>query len=129
MVDRIKELIREGNIRKIVVLKGDGSVLKEFPLTQGMAVAACRLSSPGLAALGALVAFATDIRIQVVRTGEPHGEWINFRALSDELLLQFGDPCLDPFAGLGALTVFVYHQAHEQTIFLSLRIVVIVPSG
>jgi hypothetical protein len=72
VVDRIKEMIREGNIRKIVVLKGDGSVLKEFPLTQGMAVGGLlAFLAPGLAALGALVAFATDIRIQVVRTGEP----------------------------------------------------------
>ena len=72
VVDRIKELIREGNVRKIVVRKGDGSVLKEFTLTQGMAVGGLlALLAPGLAALGAIAAFATDIRIQVVRVGEP----------------------------------------------------------
>ncbi len=72
VVDRIKELIREGNVRKIIVRRGDGSVLKEFPLTQGMAVGGLlAFLAPGLAALGALVAFATDIRIQVVRIGEP----------------------------------------------------------
>jgi uncharacterized protein DUF4342 len=71
VVDRIKELIREGNVRKIVVKKGDGSVLKEFTLTQGMAVGGLlAFLAPGLAALGALVAFATDIRVQVVRSGE-----------------------------------------------------------
>ncbi len=75
VVDRIKKLIREGNVRKIVVRKGDGSVLKEFTLTQGMAVGGLlALLAPGLAALGALVTFATDIRIQVVRTDEPSAE-------------------------------------------------------
>jgi len=75
VVDRIKELIREGNVRKIVVRKGDGSVLKEFTLTQGMAVGGLlAFLAPGLAALGALVTFATDIRIQVVRTDEPSAE-------------------------------------------------------
>ena len=72
VVDRVKELIREGNVRKIVVKKGDGSVLKEFTLTQGMAAGGLlALLAPGLAALGALVAFGTDIRVQVVRDGEP----------------------------------------------------------
>ncbi len=72
VVDRIKELIREGNVRKIVVQKGDGTVLKEFTLTQGMAVGGLlAFLAPGLAALGAIVAFATDIRIHVVRAGEP----------------------------------------------------------
>ena len=72
VVDRIKELIREGNVRKIIVRKGDGTVLKEFSLSQGVAVGGLlAFLAPGLAALGALVALATDIRIQVVRTGEP----------------------------------------------------------
>ena len=72
VVDRVRELIREGNVRKIVVRKGDGSVLKEFTLTQGMAVGGLlAFLAPGLAALGALVAFATDIRIRVVRSGGP----------------------------------------------------------
>ena len=72
VVDRVKELIREGNVRKIVVRKGDGSVLKEFTLTQGMAVGGLlAFLAPGIAALGALVALGTDMRIQVVRTGEP----------------------------------------------------------
>ncbi len=71
VVDRIKELIREGNVRKIIVRKGDGNVLKEFTLSQGMAVGSLlALLAPGLAALGVLVAFAKDIRIQIVRAGE-----------------------------------------------------------
>jgi len=72
VVDRIKELIREGNVRKIVVKKGDGSVLKEFTLTQGMAVGGLlTMLAPGLAAIAAVAAFATDIRVQVVRVGDP----------------------------------------------------------
>lgn len=72
VVDRIKELIQEGNVRKIIVKKGDGTVIREIPLNQGMAAGALlAFLAPGLAALGALVAFATDIRIKVVRIGEP----------------------------------------------------------
>jgi hypothetical protein len=75
VVDRIRELIHEGNVRKIIVKKGDGTVLKEFTLTQGTAVGGLLvLLAPGLAALGAIVAFAADIRIQVVRDGEPPAE-------------------------------------------------------
>jgi len=71
VVDRIKELVREGNVQKIIVRKGDGTVLREFRLTEGMAVGGLlALIAPGLAALGALVAFATDLRIQVVRIGD-----------------------------------------------------------
>lgn len=75
VVERIKELVREGNVRRIVVRKGDGSVLKEFTLSQGLAVGGLlTLLAPGLAALGAIVAFATDIRLEVVREGEPPAE-------------------------------------------------------
>lgn len=75
VVDRIKELIQEGNVRKIVVKKGDGTVIREFTLTQGMAAGGLlALLAPGLAALGALVAFAADVRIQIVREGDPPEE-------------------------------------------------------
>ena len=75
VVDRVKELIQEGNVRKIIIKKGDGTVIREFTLTQGVAAGGLlAVLAPGLIALGALVAFATDIRIQVVRTDEPSAE-------------------------------------------------------
>ena len=72
VAERVKQLVSEGNVRRIVIKKGDGTVLKEFTLTQGVAVGGLlAFLAPGLAALGAIVALATDIRIQVVRSGEP----------------------------------------------------------
>lgn len=63
LVDRVKELIHEGNIRKIVI-KQDGKTLLEIPLT--IAVVGAVLA-PILAAVGALAALITDCTIMVER--------------------------------------------------------------
>ncbi len=61
MVDKEKQLIREGNIRRIRVLQ-DNKVVMEIPLTAGaIAIAA----APLLAALCAFAALATDCTIEV----------------------------------------------------------------
>jgi hypothetical protein len=65
---RIKELIREGNVRKIIIKKTNGDVIKEITLTQGVAVGGLlALVAPVLAALGALFAILAEVRIEVVR--------------------------------------------------------------
>jgi hypothetical protein len=72
VVSRIKELIQEGNVRKIIIKRGDGSVVREITLTQGVAVGGLlAMVAPILAAVGTLVAFAADLRLEVVREGEP----------------------------------------------------------
>ena len=74
-IDRIKELIREGDVRKIIIKKSSGEVLREIPLTQGVAVGGVlALVAPVLAALGALVAILAEVRIEVVRTDQPNNE-------------------------------------------------------
>ena len=71
-IERIKELIREGNVRKIILKKSSGEVIKEITLTQGVAVGGIlALVAPVLAALGALVAILAEVRVEVVRTDEP----------------------------------------------------------
>ena len=61
MIGKIKEMIHEGNIRRIRVLQ-DNKVVMEIPLTAGaIAIAA----APLLAALGAFAALATDCTIEV----------------------------------------------------------------
>jgi len=71
-IERVKELIREGNIRKIILKKSSGEVIREIPLTQGVAVGGIlTLVAPVLAALGALVAILAEVRIEVVRTDQP----------------------------------------------------------
>lgn len=64
VTSKIKELIKEGNVRRITVKDKDGKVIAEFPLTVGVVGAV--LAAP-LAAIGAIAALATDCTIAVER--------------------------------------------------------------
>lgn len=69
LVAGVKQLIHEGNIRRVRVRQG-GKVLLEMPLTVGAPVAAVGiLAAPVLAALGALAALVTECTIEVERVG------------------------------------------------------------
>ena len=63
VVDEVKRLIHEGNVRRVIVRQGD-RVVAEFPLTVGVVGA---LAAPAVAAIGALVALLADCRIDVER--------------------------------------------------------------
>ena len=63
VIDTIKRLVHEGNVRKISV-KQNGHVIAEFPLTIGVVGAAM---APYLAAIGAMVALVADCTIEVER--------------------------------------------------------------
>jgi hypothetical protein len=63
LVDEVKRLIHEGNVRRVVVRQKD-RVVAEFPLTVGVVGA---LAAPAVAAIGALVALLTDCRLDVER--------------------------------------------------------------
>jgi hypothetical protein len=65
LVAKVKELIHEGNVRRIVVKDETGKTLIEIPVTIGVVGA---LLAPWLAALGAIAAFATNCTIIVVRS-------------------------------------------------------------
>ncbi|TFH06140.1 MAG: DUF4342 domain-containing protein [Spirochaetales bacterium] len=68
-IDRIKELIKQGNIRKIILKKSTGEVIKEITMTQGVAVGGLlALVAPVLTAIGTLVAFLAEVKIEVVRS-------------------------------------------------------------
>ncbi len=70
LIDKVRDLIEEGNVRRIVIKKED-RVLFELPLTVGVgAGAAAVLVSPVLAALGAVAALVTDITLVVERDPE-----------------------------------------------------------
>ena len=69
IVDTVKQLIHEGNIRKITI-KQEGRTIAEFPLTFGVVGAAL---APALAAIGAITALVTDSTIEVERTDLPVG--------------------------------------------------------
>lgn len=68
LVDRVKELIQEGNVRRLIIRKSDGDVLMEVPLTASVVAGGAMLVfTPLLAAIGAAAAFLAKVRIEVVR--------------------------------------------------------------
>jgi hypothetical protein len=67
LVDRVRDLIEEGNVRHLKIKK-EGRVLLEVPMTVGVgAGAAAVLLSPMLAAIGALAALVTDVTLVIER--------------------------------------------------------------
>ncbi len=64
LLKKIKELIEEGNIRKITIHDKEGKELMSFPLTIGIVGA---LVVPVLAAIGALAALIGECSITVER--------------------------------------------------------------
>ena len=68
LVDKVKELIQQGNVRRLVVRRSGGETLIEIPLTAGVGVAGLvTLMAPVLAALGAMAALIADFRVQIER--------------------------------------------------------------
>lgn len=68
LVDRVKELIAEGNVRRLILRHSDNTVLIEVPLTAGVAVGgAVALFAPALAAIGAIAALVTHLKLEIVR--------------------------------------------------------------
>jgi hypothetical protein len=68
VVAKVKELIHEGNVRRIIIKNDDGRTMLEVPLTIGIIGAALM---PVLAAIGAAAALATRCTIVVEREGDP----------------------------------------------------------
>jgi Domain of unknown function (DUF4342) len=64
VVEKVKELVHEGNVRRVIV-KHEGRVVAEFPLTAGVVGA---VLAPVLAAIAALVALMKDCTVEVERT-------------------------------------------------------------
>ena len=70
IVDKVRELIEEGNVRRISLRKGE-KTLFEIPLTVGAGFgAAALLLNPMLAAVGAAAALVADVTLEVERDPE-----------------------------------------------------------
>lgn len=68
LVDKVKQLIRDGNIRRVRLIHKEKTVF-EIPLTVGAPAAAIViLATPVLAALGAFAALVTECTIEVEKT-------------------------------------------------------------
>ncbi len=64
LIKKVKELIHEGNVRRITIKDKDGKDLIVLPLTIGIVGA---LIAPALAAVGAIAALVTECSIVVER--------------------------------------------------------------
>lgn len=62
LLAKVKELIKEGNIRRIIIKDKNGKVIVEFPLTIGVVGT---LIAPVLAAIGAIAALISECEIVV----------------------------------------------------------------
>jgi len=68
LVDKVKQLIHEGNIRKVRLLHEERTIL-EIPLSIGApATTIVVLAAPVLAALGAFAALVTECTIEIEKT-------------------------------------------------------------
>jgi Domain of unknown function (DUF4342) len=68
LVAKLKEIVHEGNIRRITIKNEEGHTLIEIPLTVGVVGA---LLLPVWAAIGAIAALAAALTIVIERTDEP----------------------------------------------------------
>ena len=67
LVSKVKEIIHEGNVRRIIIKDDDGKTLIEVPLTLGVVGA---VLIPVWAAIGAIAALVTKCSIVVERAEE-----------------------------------------------------------
>ena len=70
LVDKVKQLIHEGNIRRVRVIH-KGKTVFDIPLTIGLPAATILIVvAPVLAALGAFAAMVTECTLEVEKTEE-----------------------------------------------------------
>jgi len=67
ILNKVKEVIHQGNARRIILKDEQGKTFLEIPLTVGVVGA---IVAPILAAVGAIAALASNLTIIVVKTDE-----------------------------------------------------------
>ncbi len=67
LLAKIKELLHEGNIRRIIIKNREGRTMIEFPLTLGVVGA---VLAPTLAAVGAVAALIGEATVVVEKRTE-----------------------------------------------------------
>ena len=72
LVDFVKKLIADGNVRRLIIRRPSGEALIEVPLTAGVvAGGALTLLAPVIAAIGAIAALIAKFEVDVERVDEP----------------------------------------------------------
>lgn len=70
VLKKIKELIKEGNIRRITVKNNEGKTIAEFPLTFGVVGT---VILPAIAAIGTIIALVAECTISVEKDETDEG--------------------------------------------------------
>lgn len=66
LIEKIKEIIEDGNARKVIIKK-DNRTIMEFPLTIGVGGAAAAVFfAPQMAAIGTIAALVSDVEVELV---------------------------------------------------------------
>lgn len=68
LIDKVEELIKEGNARRIIIKDEKGNTFIEIPVTIGVLGA---LFAPILTAVGALAGVAANFTVEVIRKDSP----------------------------------------------------------
>ena len=68
LVEFVKRVVTQGNVRRLIIKKADDEILLEVPLTAGAVVGGALVGvAPVLAALGALAALLAQVKLVIVR--------------------------------------------------------------
>lgn len=67
LLKKIEELIREGNIRRIIIKDADGKVFIEIPLSIGVIGV---IAAPVVTAIGALAGVVANFKIEIIKTDQ-----------------------------------------------------------
>ena len=65
LLKKIEELIKEGNVRRIIIKDADGKTFIEIPLTVGVIGV---LAAPIVAAVGALAGVVANFTVEIIKT-------------------------------------------------------------
>lgn len=85
LVKRVQELIREGNVRRLIIKDNSGKFLLEVPLTIGVVAGGVfALASPVALALSALAGFVAKVKIEIVRDIETKGIGLDMNGQDDQ---------------------------------------------
>lgn len=75
LIERVEELIKQGNVRRLIIRRPSGEVLLEVPLTASVVVGVpFTILAPVWVALGALAGALARFTIEIVRVSDEKQE-------------------------------------------------------
>jgi len=70
LLDRVRELLEDVSVRRLIIRKPDGEILIEVPVAAGAAAAGVlTVFAPVLTAIGAMAALVANVKVEIVRSG------------------------------------------------------------